>query len=70
MNLSTLTFSSSAITNLALIPVVGIDNNVKEEKRRNTDQLKLPELREKFKSGKIMEPHTNPLSVKEITGRR
>ena len=42
-----------------------------KKKRENiTDQLKTLEISEKLKSGKITEPHTNSLFVREIIGEK
>ena len=43
------------------------------ERRKNTDQAhneRIRNLREKFKSRKMTEPHTNPLYLREITKKR
>ena len=54
----------------SVVPPVGIDNNTEEDKRRITDQLKTPEIRENPESEKITKLHTNPLFVKNIIGEK
>ena len=55
---------------LTLIPVVGIKNNAEEEMKQKQINQRHQKLREKPKSGKITESHTNPLFVREIRGEK
>ena len=72
LNFSTLIFPLSAISNLALVPVIRINNIADEEKIKKTDQSQFTNTRNYMETPNREKPwnHIKSTIIREITGEK